>query len=459
MSQQASLGWRLIRRLIGLQAVMLATFAVLVVSILWATGCLLDERDEDRIVDVLRQAVQRQADGGLTVRPTEELARLQAEIPDLWFVIRDRAGHSHSAGDVPSEFARIGGALDEISQARLGWQVGDDPRRLAVRVKRVDTAAGSVHVMTAAQGRMSLSKAALAVSMVLATLVLPALFPMALATLVSTPIVIRRALAGLEEVAAQAQQIDIDRHGARLRSDNVPAEIQPLVSAVNDALERLDSGHERHKRFLADAAHELRTPIAILTTRLESLPRSAETARLRADAARLATLTDQLLDLQRLNRKGAQFVRVDLVAMSRAVAADLAPLAITAGVELSVECDREPVLVLGDRLSLERALTNLVQNAIEHGGGAVGIRVDSAGEITVSDEGDGIPPEHREKIFEPFHRLHPRDQGAGLGLNLVREIVHMHEGSISVVDRPTGASFRIVLPLLRTRPAAALQRA
>jgi signal transduction histidine kinase len=105
--------------------------------------------------------------------------------------------------------------------------------------------------------------------------------------------------------------------------------------------------------------------------------------------------------------------------------------------------------VIGDRSALERALTNLVQNAIQHGGrrGTITIHVGLPATIDVSDEGDGIPPEQRALIFEPFYRLTPLDRGAGLGLNMVREIARLHSGHVSVFDGANGgACFRLALP-------------
>lgn len=283
------------------------------------------------------------------------------------------------------------------------------------------------------------------------TVILPSLVPMIIATLVATPIVVRAALAGLGGVVAHAERIDVDQPGARLPVSDVPAEVGPLVTAVNDALGRLDEGYARQQRFLAAAAHELRTPIAILHTRIQSLPSSDEQTRLLQDVARLSTLADQLLDLQRLGRETRPADRVDLVELGRRVAADLAPLAIAAGYEIAFDGADAPVFVTGDRPSLERALMNLVQNAIEHSGrhGTITVRAGSAGILEVTDEGAGIPLAERERIFEPFARLHPRDRGAGLGLHLVREVVRLHHGDVSVGDAPDGgALFRITLPLL-----------
>jgi signal transduction histidine kinase len=277
----------------------------------------------------------------------------------------------------------------------------------------------------------------------------PLVVLMALATMIATPIVIRRALEGLQATAGEAAQININQRGARLSAERVPEEVRPLVNAVNDALGRLDDGYERQSRFLTDAAHELRTPIAILNTRLESFPASPENARLMEDVARLSILAEQLLDLERLKRGSYQFAPVDLVRLGERVAANLAPLAIAGGYKLSLEVQENPVVVMGDQSALERAVVNLVQNAIEHGGhrGTITLSVQSRGVVEVTDEGPGISVEDRERIFEPFHRLETRDRGVGLGLNLVREIAELHKGSIVVLDGGKGgARFRMSLP-------------
>jgi len=301
--------------------------------------------------------------------------------------------------------------------------------------------------------RVSLTKLLRGANAVILLVILPSFALMTLTTLFATPSVVRRALARLGEVAAEAEQIHIDRRGTRLSIERVPSEVIPLVKAVNDALGRLDEGYERQQRFLLDAAHELRTPIAILQTRLESLPDGAQKTRLLEDGARLASLAEQLLDLQRLNpQNGAAGTVIDLVDVARHVAADLAPLAIAAGYELSLDSETETFAVIGDQGALERAVANLVQNAIEHGGrrGAIRIDVGRGGTVDVSDEGKGIPAEHRERIFEPFHRLQPRTRGAGLGLNLVRSIIQRHGGDVAVLPGSSGgACFRITLPAAR----------
>ncbi|MCW1990582.1 signal transduction histidine kinase [Bradyrhizobium diazoefficiens] len=440
---------RLSWRLLSLQAVLLLALVAVVVGALCASGLVLAERDEDRVIDVVQHALTRDAQGGLTVRPTPELRQLRSETPDLWFLVRDRQGHSLAEGAVPAEFAAIGGGLDQISQARLGWQLfEDDPRKPAARLKRVDTEAGNVQVITATQGRLTGAKALVMTSLAFLGIALPGLLLMGTATFIATPMIVRRAFRGLDTTADQARRIDIHQRGARLSVERIPLEVVPLVTAVNDALARLDQGYARHKRFVADAAHELRTPIAILNTRLESLAPGPDKTRLLEDAARLATLAEQLLDIQRLDRCGHPFARVDLVRVAQGAAADLAPLAIAGGYELALDAPTTPIETIGDAAALERALTNLVQNAIQHGPrrGTIGIRVSRPASIEVTDEGAGIPVGQREQIFEPFYRLTPLDRGAGLGLNMVREIVQLHGGHVSVTDGPDGgACFRITL--------------
>lgn len=273
--------------------------------------------------------------------------------------------------------------------------------------------------------------------------------PLVACTMIAVPLIIRSALRALGRVAGAAAQIDPDRRGDRLPAEDVPREIVPLVTAVNDALSRLDQGYDRQRRFLTDAAHELRTPIAILKTRLEAFGDTAIKTHLGRDLGRLELLADQLLDLERLRSRFNSFVPVDLVALARNFVGDLAPLALAAGYDLAVEAKADRVEIDGDRLALERALANLIHNAIQHGGrtGAIVVWIDGDGGITVRDEGPGIPDEMRDRIFEPFFRA-GGGAGAGLGLNLVREIAHAHGGHVAVGEGP-GAVFHLDLPCRR----------
>ncbi len=255
---------------------------------------------------------------------------------------------------------------------------------------------------------------------------------------------------GLKSAAEQAKRIDINARGTRLPTVDVPEEVRALVDAVNEGLERLDKSFEQRERFLADAAHELRTPITILQTRLETSEPFPKQARLLMDVARLSSLADQLLDLQRLDLGVSAFAPVDLVALAASVVADMAPMAIKAGYEISLNAPDNPVTITGDEPSLTRALANVVQNAIIHGSqrGNIEVTVGTNGDISVVDDGPGVAPEERDKIFEPFYRLKPQATGAGLGLNLVASIVQHHNGKVAVTASPSGgACFVMSFPL------------
>ncbi len=430
-----------------LQAGTIAAFLLVIVSALWSTGYLVDDYEGGNL-DVLADALARDADQALLLRPTGELAKLRAEVPNLWFVIRDEQGQHLSEGRIPPEYVPAAALLDQLNDARLGAQNGPRSRPDAV-VKWVRTEAGDVQILTGTEGRMSLRRFAMGVSGGFLSVILPVLLLMAAATAIVTPVVVRRALGGLRRTATRAAEITFDRRGVQLPVSDVPIEIGPLVDAVNDALRRLDMGFERHQHFLAQAAHELRTPIAILNARVATLPPGTDKIGLLEDAARLTTLAGQLLDLQRLDQKESRFAPVDLVAMAKQVVFDLAPLAVAAGYDMSFEPEPRLALVAGDHTSLERALTNLVQNAIDHGGrqGTISVRINAGGSIDVADEGTGIARHDRGRIFEPFNRLKPDGRGAGLGLNLVREIMRLHGGDVVVVDGPSkGACLRMTFP-------------
>ncbi|QNK69740.1 sensor histidine kinase [Variovorax sp. PAMC26660] len=436
---------RLIRQLVLLQV----AIQLVVIGALVASGHLVDFSSTENTVEVLQEAVARDAAGKLHMRPTRRLVALRRTVPHLWFSIRDHQGGQVVEGQIPPEFARIGDALDTVRQARLGWNIGDPPRQ-AARMRWVDSAAGDVQILTGPDSPITWRYLGLALLLLLVQLVLPIMAITIAATLLATHFVVKRTLAGLNAAAARAGQIDADQRGVRLPLSDVPGEVATLVGAFNDALQRLDDGHARHERFLADAAHELRTPLAILNTRLENMPDSPDKHRLLADAARLSVLAGQLLDLQRMKGRADRLQPVDLVEMARDVVAEMAPLALAAGYEISFEAQTPFVETEGDRDALARALTNLVQNAIDHAGGQgnVVVRVDATGHVDVIDDGPGIPAAQRAHVFKPFYRVHATGPGAGLGLSLVQEIVRLHGGEVSVHDGPEGGTlFRMRLPL------------
>ncbi|ATQ43542.1 sensor histidine kinase [Caulobacter mirabilis] len=438
-----SLKRRLVIWLLLFQAGFLLLLMILLVGFLVRAdmgGALVDPE----ITEIVARAVERDADG-LVLRETAELAAFRKETPDVWFIARSDRGEIIESGPVPAPYRALGRHLDSISFADLRDTV--KPFTLSAVIRRVPGPAGELTVLSG--GRLhSLTFAILFLSNLL---LLPILILLSLVTIAVTPQIVKRALNGLARTADQAAHIDADRRGSRLDEDGVPVEVTPLVRAINGALQRLDEGYERQQRFIADAAHELRTPIAIVQSRVDGLPAGPATERLRRDVARLAVICEQLLDLQRIERE-LEMTNVDLLERATTVAADLAPLLIANACEVEVS-GRGPAQVLGDPGAIDRVVTSLVQNAIDHGGRQVIIRVLPSA-IEVEDDGPGIPAEERERIFEPFHRLRARSTGAGLGLSLVRQVMERHHGRV-VVETADGGGALIRLEFPERRPRRA----
>jgi two-component system, OmpR family, sensor histidine kinase TctE len=276
------------------------------------------------------------------------------------------------------------------------------------------------------------------------------LLPTVLATLITVPIVVRGSMKSVRQVARHADEIDVEKRGARLADQTVPLEIQPLVRGFNAALTRVSDGYDIRDRFLASAAHELRAPIAILRARIDAMDPCPERTRLLGDTSRLWNLAEQLLDLQRFNGDAAACQLLDLARVTSDAVADIAPLTLESGNDIEFDAPEAPVWIQGDALALTRVIMNLVQNAMVHadGHGTISVSVGASGQITVTDHGNGISPEERERIFEPFYRTRPSSSGTGLGLHLARQVVERHGGSIDVTDAEHGgACFRVRLPL------------
>jgi len=269
--------------------------------------------------------------------------------------------------------------------------------------------------------------------------------------------IIRRAVRPVIVASNLAERIGPLRTDLRLPELGMPREVQPLVHAVNQALDRLEEGFRSQREFTADAAHELRTPLAILRTQIDMIADRELAQWLRNDVENMSRLVNQLLEMAELET----FVigpdeTADLVAVSAEVAAFLAPLALANGKRVAVSGARGPVLVHGNPDMLARAVRNLVENALVHTSPltTVEIEIDQHGAISVSDRGPGVPSAEREQIFRRFWRRDRRRQGsAGLGLSIVARIAERHGARVSVADRAGGgAVFTLAVPTLFTAP-------
>lgn len=281
---------------------------------------------------------------------------------------------------------------------------------------------------------------------------------------------------GIEPLSALTAAIRRRTPGdlAPIEESDVPEEVRPLIGAFNDLLARLDASLRAQQRFVADAAHQMRTPLAGLKVQAEIAMRQRDPVNLQhamrqivASADRTAHLINQLLALARADSDSPPALALlDLDALAREVAREWVPRAQDKGIDLGFEAADGRAAVEGNPALLRELLGNLVDNAIRYTsrGGRVTIRVRAGDAVAldVEDTGIGIDEADRELVFERFYRvLGTGAEGSGLGLPIVRGIAHLHRASVALLPNPRegGTIARVVFPRAasgedRLRPAA-----
>ncbi len=301
---------------------------------------------------------------------------------------------------------------------------------------------------------------------ILANIVIPQLL-LILIAVAAVWFALKQGLAPLEELRRQV----MFRKKDDLRSldgSQAPDEVRPLIDAVNDLLERLKAVMRAQQRFIADAAHQLRTPLAGLKTQSELALREHDPERKQQALEHILTsaqhgtrLVNQLLALARnepVELISGTFTNVNLSQIAQECTANWVPMALAKHIDLGFEGTREQQMVLGDTTSLIELLNNLIDNAIRYTpiDGQITVSIHVIGKVvvlSVEDNGPGIDPQHRERVFERFYRVLGTGQsGSGLGLSIVAEVAKRHSADISL-DSGTngiGTRFSIQFPMPAT---------
>ncbi|MGW8394746.1 sensor histidine kinase N-terminal domain-containing protein [Pseudoduganella sp. HUAS MS19] len=250
----------------------------------------------------------------------------------------------------------------------------------------------------------------------------------------------------------------------------VPEEITPLVKSLNEMLERLKLSIDSQKRFIADAAHQMKTPLAGMRTQSELALRQTDEAEVHRSLEQLAKsseaatrLVNQLLALARAENQpqaGTAMEALELGELARSTVHDWVQASFSYGIDLGYEPPHEDVPISGNPMMLREMLSNLIDNALRYTprGGAVTVRVRRTGKqglLEVEDNGPGIPATERGKVFERFYRiLGSNTEGSGLGLPIVREVAQQHEAEVDLFANPRttdpkypGCLFRVTFPL------------
>jgi signal transduction histidine kinase len=356
------------------------------------------------------------------------------------------------------KYASVRQGDDIVSESPAGAAEFLSRRRRGIRVARVRR--GPIEVTIGVDAR-----AAVGVKKRLTVLVSTGLPIVVLLVGGSVWIVAGRVLRPLELAAAELPRVGARNLSIRVPVVNPDDEVGRMATALNSMLDRLETSVGDLHRVIADGAHELRTPLAVLRTGLEvALRRDATTEEYRADLSdalaatdRLCRLTDDLLLLARLEsdvtRPKTESVDVlemlnEIAEVWRAAPGEKAPA-------IDVIGENGPLLAEGRPGDLYRLFGNLVENAVRHGGGRIELRGTQRAnrlEVAVEDDGPGIDPRERERIFERFYRSGSKRGGSGLGLSIAREIARRHGGDVTLDGASVkGALFRVTLPTSAAR--------
>jgi two-component system sensor histidine kinase TctE len=443
-------------RIITLIAAILAAGAVILSVAAWqyASVAAQDAYDKLLVGGVVQIAENLYVQGGVVTLdpPAAAFATLSAYDLVFYRVTDPRgvviAGYKDLVTDIPAAQPRRGVVLsDGIFQ--------NQPVRIAALGKRIEDArAGGWAEVVLAQTLHA--REALTFDLTSKALAIIAI--MSLLALAAGAMAVRLALAPLTRIESEIA----DRRPDDLRPIRVspPREVRALVGAIDDFMRRLSDRIHLMQRFIADAAHQIRTPLAAIDAGAELLvdtldrPEQGEhLGELRERIAHLGRLASQLLDHAMVihRTETVNFQPLELNAFAKSVLAQAVPLSFAREVSISFVPGEGEVNVAADAISLREALSNLIHNALVHGATTrLAVEVGRDGEIAwiaACDDGPGIPTSDRERLCAPF-QAGPRSSGSGLGLAIAAQVAEGHGGQLNFVDRPDGFCARLTIPLM-----------
>jgi two-component system, OmpR family, sensor histidine kinase TctE len=435
----------------SIQARLLKVLMVSLLGLLMLSGCVTwfvayrvanDAYDHallDPVMDIVQNVRQGVAGPQLTLSPREQEALLFDGSDRVFFQVRDPAGQWSAGGarDLPPPPERLSPRVPLFYSARVG--------DTAVRIAAMLTDGGfQVYVAETTNKRDRL----------VWEIILAGLVPSLLVVVVAVALVwfgVSHGLAPLRKLRTELSQRSPNDLYA-VDEAHAPSEVRPAIIALNRLFQRIRETSESQRRFLADAAHQLRTPLAGLQMQLELELRESNSASLRAtlgkmrDAVlRTGKVTNRLLALARAEQAmpdAQRFTRVELSAMSERVGAQWIATAIDRNIDLGFELT--PAFAEADEALLGEMLDNLIDNALRYTrpGGSATVRCgcDASGAFFgVEDNGIGIPPNERGKVFERFYRgAGAGGDGSGLGLAIVREGAERHGASVAIAQPRNG---------------------
>lgn len=444
-----SLERRLMLRLGGLYVIAMVIVSAIYLVLAASSRHLHAGEDVEPVAAAVAEVIHRGPDGRavLTLRPT--LQREVGKVGSAGFSVVDLA-----TGQILMSTPNLTTA-SSVLPAVPGNNDGDffvrsrDGITLYRAVRDVDTPVGRFRIdflrrmKASAQARAWLEEE-------LVNETFPVLVPLLLATVLVSWLTLRTSLRPLRRIAEEAKRIAGGSTGVRLDPRGAPREIAPLVAAANGALDRVESALRDQQRLLANVAHELRTPLAILRARIENLNMPAVERTLLPDFDRVSKLVSRLLGVARLQSEQVAFdQRYDIVRATRDCLAQMAPLALMQKKELVLNAGDAPIFVRGNPAALADAVRNLVDNALRYtdAGQTVEIAVSPGCSVEVRDHGPGVHSDMEQRIFEPFWRGEDSKNGFGLGLAIATETAKRHAGRLRVHNASGGgAIFRIELP-------------